>query len=279
MLLVRGLSFGLASVRLPDERAAAMVSLPRFPSRPHAPSCTCARGQASCYPEFFAPKKSRACPVGLLVRGGLSVDDRAFSDIKPNGEALERRRSGRPTRLVRVLAAAVFMMTAGFAGFAGYRWFEAARELTTAEQRHNEAEQQRNEAANRMLAAMANQAVSAGAAGTAMLLALEALPDAHAGMDRVYTPQAEAALFAAAARLQEIAVFKGHGDYVVYAEFSPDGRRVVTASWDMTARIWDAETHQQIGVLVGHEGSLYTAAFSPDGRHIITSGRDKTARI
>ena len=109
-----------------------------------------------------------------------------------------------------------------------------------------------------------------------MLLALEALPDARGGTVRPYSPQAEAALFAGGARLQEIAVFKGHDDFVVYAVFSPDGRRVLTASWDMTVRIWDAETHRQIGVLAGHDGALYTAAFSPDGRRVVTAARDKT---
>ena len=38
------------------------------------------------------------------------------------------------------------------------------------------------------------------------------------------------------------------------AAFSPDGKRIVTASEDKTARLWDAETGQQIGApLVGHE--------------------------
>ena len=39
------------------------------------------------------------------------------------------------------------------------------------------------------------------------------------------------------------------------AAFSPDGKRIVTASSDKTARIWDAATGQPIGEpLRGHEG-------------------------
>ena len=40
---------------------------------------------------------------------------------------------------------------------------------------------------------------------------------------------------------------KGHGDAVWSAAFSPDGKRIVTASDDKTARLWDGETGKPIG--------------------------------
>ena len=65
----------------------------------------------------------------------------------------------------------------------------------------------------------------------------------------------------------------------VTAAFSPDGRRIVTASVDQTARIWDAATARQLAVLSGHGDDVYSAAFSPDGRRIVTASEDQTARI
>jgi WD40 repeat protein len=53
----------------------------------------------------------------------------------------------------------------------------------------------------------------------------------------------------------------------------------VTASWDGTARVWEATTGVQLAVLRGHEGVVVSAAFSPDGRYIVTTSDDGTARI
>ena len=63
------------------------------------------------------------------------------------------------------------------------------------------------------------------------------------------------------------------------AAFSPDGSRIVTASEDKTARIWDAASAKEIAVLRGHDNYVNSAAFSPDGSRIVTASGDKTARI
>jgi WD40 repeat protein len=65
----------------------------------------------------------------------------------------------------------------------------------------------------------------------------------------------------------------------VSAAFSPDGTRVVTASSDKTARVWDAATGKPVTSPFQHPAAVVSAAFSPDGTRVVTAGRDHTARI
>jgi WD40 repeat protein/tRNA A-37 threonylcarbamoyl transferase component Bud32 len=88
------------------------------------------------------------------------------------------------------------------------------------------------------------------------------------GAECLYTDRAARVWDAATGK--EIAVLKGHEDRIVSARFSPDGKRVVTASWDKTARLWDAATGKQIRVLGKHDRSLQSAHFSADGRRVLT---------
>jgi len=70
-----------------------------------------------------------------------------------------------------------------------------------------------------------------------------------------------------------------HQAMVTAVAWSPDGKRVATASWDKTARVWDAVSGQAVTPALAHEGEVKAVAWSPDGKRVATASWDKTAQV
>ena len=72
---------------------------------------------------------------------------------------------------------------------------------------------------------------------------------------------------------------EGHEGLVRSAQFSADGDRVLTASTDGTARVWDVRTGACVLVLRGGAACVERALFLPGGTKIATASHDGTVRI
>jgi WD40 repeat protein len=70
-----------------------------------------------------------------------------------------------------------------------------------------------------------------------------------------------------------------HGNEILSAAFSADGRWLASASRDHAVKIWDMSNgHEEIAYR-GHERYVRVAAFSPDGSWIASAGGDKDIRV
>ncbi len=74
-------------------------------------------------------------------------------------------------------------------------------------------------------------------------------------------------------------VLARHTDSVTDARYSPDGRLIVTASADKTARVWVVDTGQTQATFSGHGGPVVSAQFNVDGSRVLTASADQTARV
>lgn len=96
--------------------------------------------------------------------------------------------------------------------------------------------------------------------------------DATAALWRLENPEG-------AATLNDPQVLAGHSDWVNSAQFSPNGRRILTISDDDSAIFWNRDDPNDFVRLCGHGARVTSGEFSSDGKFIVTASADDTARV
>ncbi|MEO5960596.1 MAG: caspase family protein, partial [Opitutaceae bacterium] len=68
-------------------------------------------------------------------------------------------------------------------------------------------------------------------------------------------------------------------DPMLWAEFSPDGRQIVTASEKGAVVLWDMKAGRAVRSFTGHAAGVFTVMFSADGERLLTASGDQLAML
>ena len=76
-----------------------------------------------------------------------------------------------------------------------------------------------------------------------------------------------------------LATLRGHDDVIFSVAFSPDGKRLLSASFDHSVRLWDVHAHKSLREYTHHSDFVYAVAFTPDGKKLASASKDRTVQL
>jgi len=78
----------------------------------------------------------------------------------------------------------------------------------------------------------------------------------------------------------ELHTLEGHKNVVYAIAFNnPYGDKIVTGSFDKTAKLWDAATGAELHTYKGHATEIVCISFDPTGSYIATGSMDNSAKL
>lgn len=194
-------------------------------------------------------------------------------EVRPSGSFERLTKWGRRHPLEALLVTAIFgglLAISIISSVLGVRISKARQSLA------REVEQ-RTQAAKRLHMEAGQHLVNAHDPAAALLPYLEAFRLDAADPERADLHRRR--LGALLQRVPQLERVWFHEGAVNVAHFSPDGRQVVSASDDRTARVWSVGSGQPVTPPLLHPNGVTTASFSPNGQWIGTTCADGLARI
>lgn len=236
--------------------------------------------------------RDAAALLGVVVAGAFTPDGSKVVTVGANGSAVIWRRSGEPLRTIQTdseLRSAHF--TADGDHVVTVRSDGTARKLSVESGAAIDLRHAGSAIRSAFIERSGGRIVTATASGDAVVFA----PDGRPGVrltgheDEIMAVDFRSAdgAIATASKDGTARLWNSngrttadihHGSYVSVAAFSPDGRVLLTASWDTNVRLFDAAGFE-IAALRGHKDRVVGASFSPDGKQVVTCSDDGTARL
>ena len=201
-------------------------------------------------PDFSVPIADLAAPLH-----GRPKDELIGEDVRQHRRAL---------RLQRMVIGGLATLTLGLAIFVQLALSQRNQALITQ---------------SRYLSDLSRQVLERGDSGTAVLLALEALPAGGGLLQRPYVPEAEVALYNAIKAHREILTLSAHEGPVNAVAFAPKEARFASASSDGTVKVWDAESGALLHTLDGHGALVSHVHFCEGSGLVATAGDDEAVRF
>src|SRR5262245_24272395 len=78
------------------------------------------------------------------------------------------------------------------------------------------------------------------------------------------------------------ATLKGHTESVYAIAFTPDGKQVVTGSFDRSLKLFETATGKEVKTFAGpqgHQNLVLALAISPDGQQLASGSSDNTVKV
>lgn len=77
----------------------------------------------------------------------------------------------------------------------------------------------------------------------------------------------------------EVKELIGHTDVVSSIRRLPDGKHMVSVSWDGRVKIWDVSTGMQVKRFIAHNARVQAVDVDPTGKYLVTGSDDNTAKL